>query len=1211
MASNSLSGRAVTSALLSSENKPESTEQRIKNPKSDAVFVPHVYDFVSIHNPTDFNSSSSRVPSLYLEPLAVDQSIIVGLGASFTVFKRAIPAAPAIYQTVYMDDWSMTIPRYQKSPAKQVVYKVARVAFTETGAPTPATRHAMKAALMELYALKHEPLRQHPNIVDLLGLAWGSNYFDSSHRLPVLVVEYADHGSLADLQQRHDLTPSIRRRLALDIGIGLQMLHRCGIIHGDVKSENILIFSHPEKEYIAKLSDFGFSMVGEAADVEVYVGGTRPWKAPEARSPVPKQFLRATDVYSYGLLLWRLASDGRDPFRFWALTSTSLLGDLYFQELERIKEDDHPVKNTSLDKCWAERDSFYGRLPSALDRCLSTDPSKRNLREAIAALESDSQADEQTPNTADVLLYLSYDHHILSWEQMRQLEPAVQSFVFNSFYNKVENTISNNQINCPDCFVLASYYVNGYGTKVDYKAARRLIGLSLTEDYDHASSRSYAHRINKALDPHYTLTPAIYNNLCVMAIRGSRPALMDLKEVAPEQYAWSQPVLRDVMAGVGASFFYDDNMLGGFKHSQWTFTFDAPEILVRNLRTLNQISEYKVNKRGDRILHLAAYAGRIQAIEIMLDAFPSMHIDQQNDKGETPLLCACRAGQVGTVSRLVELGADASIAAANGETCVHWLLSFRDEDVITTGDALIKGGAKLRNFTCERVAYSEFQAGIDVDFQLPGSPLTWAIHHDRPCIVQFLLDKVEGGLSVWFSSRASEPHASPPPLKYAASNHHVECLELLIDALDQAEIKYNMEPILKGATHTADTFSMILRHGANYEKRLHQTLKLCLTKSKSIVFGSGIGGFDTSLLFYAVSEGHDKVVEFLLSKEVEQLVESFVPQPGEGPSRPGAHIPSDINRPAGDHRRTPVLEAIRWNRRPVVELLVKNSADPKAVAQNPFNAGEMNWTGLHIFATAGHNTDHVELVSYLVHDAGLHIDGHNSNANVDSPEFEDNPRGTPETPFLVAVQHNAFNLASTLLEFGANPNAACYNAGLLSLENPTAVLGHVIAASAQHSIPRIRYLLGKSSTHGEIKIEFIVEQSRQLSALHRAAWAHMGVMHRTPNASDSQCASLARGEYDMVVNRDIIQELLETWGDAESVNLRCGIHERTALHLAVEAGNISGVRMLLEKKADTSICDGLGLTAVELAGDVLGGLDEGDEEEQRIYAEIICMLLGK
>ncbi|KAJ5921343.1 ankyrin [Penicillium verhagenii] len=792
---------------------------------------------------------------------------------------------------------------------------------------------------------------------------------------------------------------------------------------------------------------------------------------------------------------------------------------------------------------------------------------------------------------------------------MRQLEPAVQSFVFSSFYNKVENLISNNLINCPDCFVLASYYINGYGTKVDYEAAMRLIDLASNKEYDHVSSRTYAYRIHKALEPGFTLTSSVYDNLSVMVLRGSRPALMDLKEVAPAQYAWSQPILRDVMAGVGANFFHSTNMLGGFHHNQWILTFDAPDILVRNLGSLNQVSEYKVNKRGDKILHIAAYAGRIQAIEILLDAFPSMHIDQRNDHGETPLLCACRSGQVATVLRLVELGADASIAATNGETCVHWLLSFGDDDIITVGDALMKQGARLRAFTRERVAYSDFHAGIDVDFQLPGSPLTWAIHHDRSSVVKFLLDKAPGGVSVWFD-KSSEPSSSPPPLEYAAYFHHFECLGLLMDALDHAKITHNMDSILKSAAHAADTFSMILRNGAKYEERLSETLKLCLKRSKQTVFGSGIGEFDTTLLFYAVSECHDKVVECLLSKEVAQLVESFGTQPDEGPSRPGAYVPSDINRPAGEHRRTPVLEAIRWNRKPIVELLIINGADPKAVARNPFNVDEMNWGGLHILATAGHNTNHSELVSYLVLESGLYIDGYHSNVTENGPELESSDTGsTVETPFLVAVQHNAFNLASTFLAFGADPNAVCSNAGLLSLENPTTVLGHIIAASAQHSIPRLRYLLGKFSL-GEIKINFIVEQDRQLSALHRAAWAHKGVMHRTSTAHDPQGAFLERDEYDMIVNQDIIQELLEIWGDEEKINLRCAVHGRTALHLAVEAGNIAGVRMLLEKKANPSICDGLGLMAVELAGNMLDSLGDGSEEELGIYAEIICMLLG-
>ncbi|KAL1860095.1 hypothetical protein Plec18170_002044 [Paecilomyces lecythidis] len=1154
-----------------------------------------------------------------------------------------------------MDGWSITIPQQETRP-KHVVYKVARVAFTETGTPTPPTRHAMKAALMELYCLMHDPIRKHPNIIDLLGLAWGSNYFEPSHRLPVLVVEYADHGNLADLQKRHDLTPRIRRYLALDIGQGLEHLHRCGIIHGDVKSENILIFSHPEREHIAKLSDFGFSVIGEAAETEVYVGGTRPWRAPETKSPVPRHFLRATDVYSYGMLLWRLATDGRDPFNFWA--PSKLRGEPYLQELERIKDNDHPVENTPLDRwlvqylsakyqdhkaelsveClsraladvqllvkeevqgdqtksavtweaamkllgpilrfpeaatiisgrlldWSRRDIFYGKVPSALDKCLSVDPSKRDLRSAIMILGGDQQEHhKETPSLTDITLHMSYDHHILSWQQMRTLPPAVQSFVFNSFHAKVENLVSNNLINTPDCFVLASYYINGYGTDVNYREAIRLIDLSSNKDYDHVSSRAYAYRIHKALDPDYTLTKAVYDNLSVMALRGSRPALNDLKEVSPTQYAWSEKIIRDILAGTGANFFHENQMLGGFSYHQWVRTFENQDILVHNLSCFNQIAEYKVNRRGDRILHLAASASQAQAIKTLLGAFPSLKIDQQNDKGETPLLCACRAGQVATVLMLIELGADASITATNGETCVHWLVSIKDEDINAVGEALIKGGAGLRGFTQERIAYSEFHATIDADFQLPGTPLTWAIHNDRPYIVQFLLDKAPDTSICfdWDKDRLGESS----PLEYAAFYHHVECLELLMDALDKAKIVYIMGPILYAAAHAADTFSMILRNGARYEQMLRRTLNVCVEKSKNVVFATGIGG-----------EGHDKVVEHLLSDEVRQIIGSLSPQPIENRSPPGAYNLSDVNRPAGEDRRTPVLEAIRWNRKPIVELLVANGADLKAMAKNPFDPDELNWTAFHILAIAGHNTNYADLVSYLV-DAGLPIDGYSGND-------EDNSENhSPETPFLVTVQHNALDLASKFLQFGADLNALRFSSGLLSLEYPTTPLGHIVAASAQHSTPRLRYLLEKCCTHDSI--EFIVEPRRQLSALHRAAWAHKGVMHRNPTNPES--AFLARDEYDMVINRDIMQELLEKWGDAENVNLRCGIHGRTALHLAVEAGNVNGVELLMEKKADISICDNLGLTAVELAQVMMDSLEE-DGEEQGVYTEIISMII--
>lgn len=471
MASNSFSARPFTSIPPSSEAAGESTHPSTQAPRSPAepwlegVFVPHVYDFVSVFGPANFHGPS-QIPPLYLEPLAVDQSVTIGHGASFTTFKRAIPAAPEMSITSSLNGLSIRASRPRETRPQHVVYKIARVAFMEDGTPTPQTRRAMKAALMELYSLRHPPLQNHPNIVKFLGLAWGANHFNPSHRLPVLVVEFADRGNLVQLQEMRDLAPAVRSRLAIDIGEGLSMLHRCGIIHGDVKSENILIFSHSEKEYVAKLSDFGFSMVREATNADVYVGGTRPWKAPEARSPVSRHLLQATDIYSYGLLLWRLATDGQDPFRFWV--SSALQGDAYLDELEQIKEKDQPVQNTSLEKwfipyilakgkpcraelamdsliealsklltvldmaklgsaqtgtnlstaaweaimrslelclqapgssqillgrflLWAQGDVFYGRIPFTLNNCLSIDPTKRDLHEALNTLTGHSR----------------------------------------------------------------------------------------------------------------------------------------------------------------------------------------------------------------------------------------------------------------------------------------------------------------------------------------------------------------------------------------------------------------------------------------------------------------------------------------------------------------------------------------------------------------------------------------------------------------------------------------------------------------------------------------------------------------------------------------------------------------------------------------------------------------------------------------------------
>lgn len=119
----------------------------------------------------------------------------------------------------------------------------------------------------------HEYLRYHPNIVRLLGFSWASDWNSSTGAMyPMLVMEYARFGSLQSLQALTEpLSFAVKQKLCHDVARGLSILHACGIIHGDLKHENVLVFDNPYDEppgqpYLAKLADFGGAVMDTKYD---------------------------------------------------------------------------------------------------------------------------------------------------------------------------------------------------------------------------------------------------------------------------------------------------------------------------------------------------------------------------------------------------------------------------------------------------------------------------------------------------------------------------------------------------------------------------------------------------------------------------------------------------------------------------------------------------------------------------------------------------------------------------------------------------------------------------------------------------------------------------------------------------------------------------------------------------------------------------------
>jgi len=100
---------------------------------------------------------------------------------------------------------------------------------------------------------------------------------------------------------------------------------------------------------------------------------------------------------------------------------------------------------------------------------------------------------------------------------------------------------------------------------------------------------------------------------------------------------------------------------------------------------------------------------------------------------------------------------------------------------------------------------------------------------------------------------------------------------------------------------------------------------------------------------------------------------------------------------------------------------------------------------------------------------------------------------------------------------------------------------------------------------------------------------------------------VSRDEYDMVVSREILIELVEKWNDAEYLNRRCALDGKTAMHLLIEAGNVEAVRLLLEWVADRMVRDANALTPLKYA--IALQTDEESHSGRKIELQAIVSLL--
>ena len=119
-----------------------------------------------------------------------------------------------------------------------------------------------------------------------------------------MILEYAPYGSFTDVIQQQDLKMNIR--IMKDVINGIYYLHSNGIIHRDLKSDNVLIVNNNiNADICGKLTDFGSARVISMIQTNrTFTNGigTPVYMAPEILNG--QKYSLPSDIFSFAIILY-------------------------------------------------------------------------------------------------------------------------------------------------------------------------------------------------------------------------------------------------------------------------------------------------------------------------------------------------------------------------------------------------------------------------------------------------------------------------------------------------------------------------------------------------------------------------------------------------------------------------------------------------------------------------------------------------------------------------------------------------------------------------------------------------------------------------------------------------------------------------------------------------------------------------------------------
>jgi eukaryotic-like serine/threonine-protein kinase len=199
------------------------------------------------------------------------------------------------------------------------------------------------------------------------------DYGESPEGLAYLAMEYLDGISLSSLIARDGALP-VKHALAIarQITRGLAHAHERGVVHRDLKTDNVMLVTEDNEEEVAKLLDFGLAHIrdDQRLTAQGQVFGTPHYMAPEQFKGT--QVDARADLYALGVIMYEMLA-GAPPFD---APTVLQLGHLH------LTAEPRPLRDL--------RPEVPAKLAAGIHKLLAKDPNDR-YQSANALLEGQTK----------------------------------------------------------------------------------------------------------------------------------------------------------------------------------------------------------------------------------------------------------------------------------------------------------------------------------------------------------------------------------------------------------------------------------------------------------------------------------------------------------------------------------------------------------------------------------------------------------------------------------------------------------------------------------------------------------------------------------------------------------------------------------------------------------------------------------------------------